>query len=314
MDSNNNCGNINIDMFDLDCELDKINYDDYEDKDTLDEYKYETNQIDNNIDNVNNDFSSIFESILCKLNNEIESLKNEKIKDSINLAQNIKNSNNKSFMNSNVISIKVSNNLTPNLKLFNIKKETLLIKDPINKIIKTKIPTLSKGSYTSNDDYPETISKIDDAGNFIKVNKKEGRIDIYHQSGNIIKIDKDGNTVIHIKGGLKFKVDGDTSFHTNGNMDLVVDGDFNIQASNITTQTKKNILNCDENITNNKHNLINTKKSEIKCLTHTVKSSNASLILSSDALIDSNLHIKKDVNVKGNANVGGTVTADSCDC
>ena len=308
---------VNSDMFTFLCNFNKINFDEFDNQDEIKENKDDLEQLNDNILNVN--IKSIVESILPKVNNEIDSIKNKKIKDSLKLAQKLKNSSSKSFMESSIVNTSVSKSgLVPKLKLFNVKKEALSIKDPVTKKLKANVPNLSNGSYTSDDDYPNTISNIDDAGNFIKVNKKSGKIDIYHQSGNIIKIDKNGNTSIHINGGLKFKIDGDMSFHSNGNVDFVADGELNFQATNITTQTQKNTLNCDENITNNKHNLINTKKSEIKCLAHSVEGSSSAFTLSSSATIKSNLKIKGNIKSDGEIKSSGKITAPKfngdCDC
>lgn len=70
-------------------------------------------------------------------------------------------------------------------------------------------------------DYPNTIGVINDAGDFFKVNKKTGDLQVVHRSGTCIKIDANGNMTIHSTGSVKQVVAQDLSIQAGGGIDIV---------------------------------------------------------------------------------------------
>lgn len=68
--------------------------------------------------------------------------------------------------------------------------------------------------------YPQSAGYINDAGDFIRIDKDLGDIQIVHRSGTAIKVDANGNVTIHSKGSLKQIVDGDMAINIKGALDI----------------------------------------------------------------------------------------------
>lgn len=82
-------------------------------------------------------------------------------------------------------------------------------------------PTALKDADSSlADNYPNTSGIINEVGDFMKVNKATGDIQIVHHSGTCIKIDNTGNVTIHAIGSLKQVVDGDMVLQVTGGLDI----------------------------------------------------------------------------------------------
>lgn len=97
----------------------------------------------------------------------------------------------------------------------------------------TKVPNFPIASNNLSEDYPNTEGKIDDAKNWIKINKTTGFTEFVHNSGSSLKIDREGNTSIHITGSLKLVIDKDFLTNALGSLDLHSVKDMSIEGSNI---------------------------------------------------------------------------------
>ena len=71
------------------------------------------------------------------------------------------------------------------------------------------------------EDYPNTIGTILENGDFIKINKLKGTIDVVHHSGTMIRIDDLGNINITSNGNIKQMISGDLTIEANGGIDIV---------------------------------------------------------------------------------------------
>jgi len=133
----------------------------------------------------------------------------------------------------------------------NKKVEGIMFKNKKPKVASLASTESAKDAhYSSKADYPNTTSHIDGLGNFIKINKKTGQVDIAHFSGTLIQITKTGSVNIHTKKDLRHIVEG--------NYYLEVAGDMGIKASNINVLAN----NKKENIKSNYN--IKTKNLMIK--------------------------------------------------
>ena len=86
----------------------------------------------------------------------------------------------------------------------------------------SSIPSFPPASSSLSDEYPQTQGKIDISGNWYKVNKTTKYVEFVHNSGSSLKIDKFGNTAVHITGGFKFIIDEDVIVNILGNLDYGV--------------------------------------------------------------------------------------------
>jgi len=121
-------------------------------------------------------------------------------------------------------SMAVSTVVNQNVEVYKAKK-SLNIPEPVFAGAKVTPPVdLDPADYSSIEDYPDTYGFIDEAKNFIKINKKMGKAEFVHQSNVQIKMDKNGNVTLYVPGSLKHIVDGDYSLLVKGNMDLIVNG------------------------------------------------------------------------------------------
>lgn len=89
---------------------------------------------------------------------------------------------------------------------------------------KATAPVFQQASDSFKDDYPSTYGKIDEAGNWFRVNKSSGLVEFVHSSGTSIKINKAGDVSVNIRGSLQWLVNGDSVTNVMGNMDLGVLG------------------------------------------------------------------------------------------
>ena len=79
--------------------------------------------------------------------------------------------------------------------------------------------------YSTRENYPNSAGTIDALGNFIKINKKTGQVDIVHFSGTLIQITKSGTVNIQTKKDFRHIV--------KGNYYLEVKGDIGIKSKNL---------------------------------------------------------------------------------
>ena len=115
------------------------------------------------------------------------------------------------------------------LKPFNATEGFVLKKKkPKTKLASTE--NAKDAHYSAIQNYPNSESKIDALGNFIKINKKTGQVDIAHFSGTLIQITKSGSVNIHTKKDFQHIVDG--------NYYLEVKGDLGIKSKNINIETE----------------------------------------------------------------------------
>jgi len=84
---------------------------------------------------------------------------------------------------------------------------------------------IQNARYTLDEDYPNTYGFIDKIGNWIKVNMVKMHIEFVHNKGSNFKIEKDSNSMLHLKGSHKQVIDKDFSQHIAKNRDVVVDLD-----------------------------------------------------------------------------------------
>jgi len=85
---------------------------------------------------------------------------------------------------------------------------------------------LQKASYSIAEDYPDTYGFVDTVKNWYKINKKKKYAEYIHASGSMLKMDKDGNTTIEVKGKLKFIQRGEMTHFIGDNLDISIDGNF----------------------------------------------------------------------------------------
>jgi hypothetical protein len=97
----------------------------------------------------------------------------------------------------------------------------------------TDMTNFPPASNNLSDDYPNTIGAIDEAHNWYKINKTTGYIEFVHNSGSSIKIDKSGNTSIHITGNLKFSIDKEMVLNILSNADIHAIGNMSIEGSTL---------------------------------------------------------------------------------
>ena len=107
-------------------------------------------------------------------------------------------------------------------KPINSKEEVITFKEPIVSGKVTNPKNLDDAHYTLKEDYPDSYGFIDKAKNWFKINTRKNKAEFVHSSGTLIKIDKEGNVTIHIKGNLKQIIDGDYTLQIKGNMDFIV--------------------------------------------------------------------------------------------
>jgi flagellar motor component MotA len=85
---------------------------------------------------------------------------------------------------------------------------------------------LKKAGYSIQEDYPDTYGFVETVKNWYKINKKQKYAEYVHASGSALKVDKDGNTTIEIKGKLKFIQRGEMTHFIGDNLDIAIDGSF----------------------------------------------------------------------------------------
>lgn len=85
-------------------------------------------------------------------------------------------------------------------------------------------PVLSDATDSMAIDYPDSYGETDDAGNFYRVNKKNGDFQWVHSSGTSIKLNKKGDVSVNIKGSLQLLVNGNRVVNVNGTDALGVVG------------------------------------------------------------------------------------------
>ena len=81
---------------------------------------------------------------------------------------------------------------------------------------------IQDASYSIDEDYPDSYGEIDEAKNWIKVNKAKQHVELVHSSGTSIKIDKEGNVTQEVKGNFKNIIHGDYSLEVKGNEDHII--------------------------------------------------------------------------------------------
>ena len=178
-----------------------------------------------------------------------------------------------------------------------------------NKKAKTKVKAENaKTAHISpKQDYPNSSTHIDPLGNFVKINKKTGQVDIAHFSGTIIQITKSGSVNIHTKKDFKHIVEG--------NYILEVKGDTNLKTNNFIIETNKTEETTKEKLITTKDYKITAKDMEIKADVLNISGGSAKMNLSG-----SNVNMNSDkVNVKskkidqsGDLHVGGKIKCDGC--
>ena len=84
---------------------------------------------------------------------------------------------------------------------------------------------IQNARYTLDEDYPNSYGFIDKIGNWFKVNMVKMHIEFVHNKGSNFKIDKDSNSVLHLKGSHKQMIAKDYSQQIAMNRDILVDLD-----------------------------------------------------------------------------------------
>ena len=97
--------------------------------------------------------------------------------------------------------------------------------EPIMSETKYTSPTdLNKREYTVDEDYPNSYGSIDSVLNWYKVNKITKEVEFVHSSGSSFKIDKEGNSTLHLTGNMKLIIEKDFSIDVIGNVDKIIGG------------------------------------------------------------------------------------------
>lgn len=116
-------------------------------------------------------------------------------------------------------------------EVFNART-SLSYKEPIFSEPKFTSPVnIQDANYSVMEDYPDSYGYIDEAKNWVKVNKKSGHVELVHNSGTSIKIDRFGNVTEHIVGKFKRIIEGDMSEEVKGSYDLLVKKSYYIHVA-----------------------------------------------------------------------------------
>jgi len=106
-------------------------------------------------------------------------------------------------------------------------KEVLELSEPISPDTMFTTPIdLQKASYSVVEDYPDSYGFVDTVKNWYKINKRKKYAEYVHASGSVLKMDKNGNTTIEIKGKLKLIQRGEVTHFIGDNLDISIDGSF----------------------------------------------------------------------------------------
>lgn len=81
------------------------------------------------------------------------------------------------------------------------------------------------------EDYPDTYGWRDNDENYVKVNQKQGYIQIHHHSGTNVQIEDDGTVNIDIVKDRNENIDGDSNRDIDGDETVTVGGEINIDAT-----------------------------------------------------------------------------------
>ena len=85
------------------------------------------------------------------------------------------------------------------------------------------------------EDYPHTYGYKDSVGNFIRINKESGTVQLQHSSTTNLQVSPDGSIKVGLVGGAYFIFDSGNNFDLNiGTLDISgsADGSLNIKANN----------------------------------------------------------------------------------
>jgi hypothetical protein len=118
----------------------------------------------------------------------------------------------------------------------NSKEEDTYYKEPI---VSPKVSSnfnIDDSHYSLLEDYPNSYGFRDFNGNYFKVNLTKNQIDFVHNSGTLIKIDKNGNVTLNIAGSLKHIVNGDYILKVNGNLEQQIGGQLYITSGGDKTE------------------------------------------------------------------------------
>lgn len=106
------------------------------------------------------------------------------------------------------------------------------------------------------EDYPETYGFVSEAGDYIKINKKQKSIYLVHNSGTRIAVDQNGNTTVYSSGSIKMVADSSMAIAVNGGLDIsatdgvyihgkeiniVSDSDLKIEASDMKVEAQSSV-------------------------------------------------------------------------
>jgi len=81
--------------------------------------------------------------------------------------------------------------------------------------------------------YPNTYGFIDSKGNYFKVDKVAGTIDVYHNSGTHVNIAADGTVNITIVANENANISGNVTVNVSGNVSVTASGECTIKAASI---------------------------------------------------------------------------------
>lgn len=103
----------------------------------------------------------------------------------------------------------------------------------------TKVVDLSNQSTLKDEDYPDTMVLFEtDEGDYLTMNRKNGTFKFYHNSGNLIKMENNGDATLEIKNDFEQNIDGNDNLNVGGDLTEDIDGDKKVKASNITLENK----------------------------------------------------------------------------
>lgn len=119
-----------------------------------------------------------------------------------------------------------SNVALSNHEAFNATNSVSLPEPVLSEVKFTQPVDQPPCDYSLEEDYPNSYGKIDKSNSWFKVNTLQNSMELVHNSGTRIRVDRAGNVTEYIKGSKKTIIEGDYSLEVRGSQDLIIHKDY----------------------------------------------------------------------------------------